>query len=167
MLSNNIYRYLYWSMLGTDGGIFRLDLALAKSGSCFSFATGVDSMVNETEIDSMTLNLEDDRLYFAFGSTNLASITLEEENIENYIHTGIGLDIRSIASYNEYLVVTSLSNLSVTFGLFVRIFGSQSSGGSVVGIRGENSAAQNATHLYMIREEFQPLPGNRQVLGLE
>ena len=157
-------------MLGSGGGIFRLDLTLAKSGRCNSSVTDVYRIVddfNATGITAMTLNLEDSLLYFAFGTTNLSAITLGENSTEHFPHVGTRVDIRSIASYNEYLVVTSPSTDDLVLGSFVRIRSSPPGTvrRDVVGIRGFN-LGENVTHFYMIREEFQPLPG-RQMLGLE
>ena len=141
--------------MGPGGGIFQLDLTLAKSGNCLSSATGVDSIVGNfaaTGINSMTLNLEDSLLYFAYNSSNLSSISLGERLIVEYDHGLTALDAISIASYNEYLVSTT-SRTVLFSGLFVRIRLRQSVT-NFVAINGDV-----ASHLYMIREEFQPLPG--------
>ena len=135
-----------------------MDLTLAKSGNCVSSATGVVRIVGDfagTGISSMTLNLEDLLLYFAYGSSNLSSISLGERLIVNYPHAATILDPRSIASYNEYLAVTARQSV---LGVFVRIR-SQQPGNPLVGIRNQNGNPSPAGHLYMIREEFQPLPG--------
>ena len=152
------YRYLYWSILGSGGGIFQLDLALAKSGNCFSPAAGVVRIVGDlagTGISSMTLNLEDALLYFAYNTASLSSISLRGGMIVNYSHGGTGLNGRSIASYNEYLAVTTTGSIGFVLGIFVQIIGSQ----NVVVIRTLDPDPTPAGHLYMIREEFQPLPG--------
>ena len=157
-------------MFGSGGGIFRLDLTLAKSGSCCSSVTHAYCIVvvsNITNIAAMTLNLEDSLLYFANGTTDLSAITLGENLTEHFPHVATRVDIRSIASYNEYLVVTSPSTDGDVLGSFVRIRSSPPGTvrRDIVGILGFE-LGENATHLYMIREEFQPLPG-RQMLGLE
>ena len=159
-----LHRYLYWSVLGTGGGIFRLDLTLAKSGNCFSSASsGAVNIVGDfaaNGINSMTLNLEDSLLYFAYGGSNLASISLGDASLVIYNHTGAILDARSIASYNQYLAVTTARDFSVVLGLFVKIR-LQQAGRELVGIRGSN-----AGHLYMIRDEFQPSPGMHTLVCL-
>ena len=143
-----------------------MDLILAKSGNCVSSATGVVRIMDDfagTGISSMTLNLEDLLLYFAYGSFNLSSISLGERLIVNYPHTATILDPRSIASYNEYLAVTVASTVSVLSGVFVRIRSQQQSGEPLVAIRTQNDNPSPAGHLYMIQEEFQPLPGMQMI----
>lgn len=145
-------RYLYWSVKGADGGIFQLDLSLVRSGNCFSSTTAAVNIVHNITtigVTSMTLNLEDSLLYFVVGTTNLSSISLEEEEIVNYDHGAFNLDPRSIASYNEYLAVT-VGEAPII--LFARIRSGK--GQPVVAVTGTNP-----NHMYMIREEFQPLPG--------
>ena len=144
--------------MGAGGGIFQLELTLAKAAaSCFSSAVGtvnITSSYATNGINSMTLNLEDSLIYFASGSSNLASISLGEKLIANYTHGSFILDTRSMASYNEYLAIPS--TLDNVFGVFVRIRPPDSNA-QVLLSSGADAAITN--HMYMIREEFQPLPG--------
>ena len=147
-------------MLGPNGGIFRLDLTLAMAGNCISStAAAVDNVVREfaaTGIHCMTLNLQESLLYFAPGHANLSSVSLVDGGTVNYTHgaTTSILDARSMASYNDYLVATVNSVTSETFyAVFVEL---QEQG--VVAVVGF-SMNSRSTQLYMIRDEFQPLPG--------
>ena len=138
------------------GGIFQLDLTLAEAASCSSSLVGIVNIVPAyatNGINSMTLNLEDSLIYFAPGSSNLASISLGEKLIANYTHGSFILDARSMASYNEYLAIPS--TLENVFGVFVRIRPPDSNAQSLL----LSSAEAITNHMYMIREEFQPLPG--------
>ena len=154
-----LHRYLYWSVMGAGGGIFQLDLTLAITASCSNSAVGAVNIIPDyatNGINSMTLNLEDSLIYFAPGSTNLASISLGEKLIVNYTHTSGILNASSMASYNEYLAVPVVQGSSdILFGLFVQIRPSE--GPPIIGIFGETES--ETSHMYMIREEFQPLPG--------
>ena len=157
-----LYRYLYWSVNGTGGGIFQLDLTLAIAASCSNFAVGAVNIIPDyatNGINSMTLNLEDSLIYFAPGRNNLSSISLGEKLIVNYTHGSVILDARSMVSYNEYLAVpvTRTESNNGIFGLFVRIR-SLEGARSTVGIFSSGAEART-NHMYMIREEFQPLPG--------
>ena len=147
-------------MTGAGGGIFQLDLTLAIAASCSNFAVGAVNIIPDyatNGVNSMTLNLEDSLIYFAPGSTNLASISLGEKLIVNYIHTSSILDARSMASYNEYIAVPveTESSINGLFGLFLRIRPSE--GPPVVGIFGDTET--ETSHMYMIREELQPSSG--------
>ena len=143
--------------MGAGGGIFQLDLTLAKSASRSSSAIGIVNIVPAyaiNGINSMTLNLEDSLIYFAPGSSNLASISLGKKLIANYTHGSFILDARSMASYNEYLAIPS--TLDIVFGVFVRIRPPDSNAQLLLSSGGD---AAITNHMYMIREEFQPLPG--------
>ena len=147
--------------MGTGGGIFQLDLISAIAASCSNPAVGAVNMIPDYAtigVNSMTLNLEDSLIYFAPGSTNLSSISLGEKLIVNYTHGSTILDTRSMASYNEYLAVPVeiTDDTSNNFGLFVRIRPPATSR-AIVAIFGETDA--RTSHMYMIREEFQPVPG--------
>ena len=145
--------------MGAGGGIFQLDLTLAITASCSNFAVGAVNIIPDyatNGINSMTLNLEDSLIYFAPGSTNIASISLGEKLIVNYTHTSSILDARSMASYNEYLAVpVTTESSSGLFGLFLQIRPSE--GPPVVGIFGDTET--ETSHMYMIREELQPSSG--------
>ena len=151
-----VHRFLYWSVQGLGGGIFRLDLTLAKHGSCFS---SVSSAVNiimpnfaATGIYSMTLNLEDSLLYFATENSTLSSISLGDEQIVNYTHNLTILNARSIVSYNEYLAVVSLQNDFST--VFVNISSQQKLNVVIILF---TTPPPSTTHLFMIHDEVQPL----------
>ena len=137
-------------MKGAGGGLFQLDLSLAKSGNCSSSITTAVNIVNNITaigVTSMTLNLEDSLLYFAIGKSDLLSFSLEGGEIVNYTHETSGLNSESIASYNRYLAVTVdgplISFVSIRIGGALEIL----------------PAGNFINRLYMIREEFQPLPG--------
>ena len=161
IIVTDVCRHLYWSVLGSGGGIFKLDLAMANSGSCSNSTNDTVNIVSdvaaEMGVKSITLNLEDSLLYFAIGESSLLSINLGGE-IVNYSHQALPsvLDARSIASYNEYLAVTV--NNPLGFGLFVRIR-RQIEGISGLLLIQEGDGTVTPDHLYMIREEFQPQPG--------
>ena len=148
--------------MGAGGGIFQLDLTLAIAASCSNSAVGAINIIPDyatNGVNSMTLNLEDSLIYFAPGSDNLSSISLEEKLIVNYTHGSPILDARSMASYNEYLAVpvTTTAMTINNFGLFVRIR-SLEGGTPTVGIFSSETEARTS-HMYMIREELQPSPG--------
>ena len=143
--------------MGAGGAIFQLDLTLAKAASCSSSPAGIVNIVPAYAtigINSMTLNLEDSLIYFAPGSSNLASISLGEKLIANYTHDSGILDARSMASYNEYLAIPSMVNIG--FGVFVRIRPPDNNAQVLLSSGGIEAIIN---HMYMIREEFQPLPG--------
>ena len=145
--------------MGAGGGIFQLDLTLAKAASCSSSPAGIVNIVPAyatNGINSMTLNLEDSLIYFAPGNSNLASISLGEKLIANYTHGSLILDARSMASYNEFLAIPIITAVNVIFGLFVRIRPPDSNAQLLLSSGGIPAITN---HMYMIREEFQPLPG--------
>ena len=156
-----VHRYLYWSVAGPGGGIFQLHLTLAKAASCFSSAVGAVNILLDyaaNGIYSMSLNLEDSLIYFTPGGSHLSSISLGEKVVVNYTHISPILDARSIASYYEYLVVPVKAAPAITgiFGLFIQIRPPEST--AVVEILGNTS--NGTSHVYMMREELQPLPGS-------
>ena len=152
-----LYRYLYWSVQGPSGGIFRLDLTLAKTGSCVSPASNVVNIISNHSVNSMTLNLDDSLLYFASGSHNFSSVSLEDGQIVNYSHNFIIVDARSIASYNEYLVVPAVMGDNNDFSaVFVKIR-QQDSAQSIIIVT--TTPPTDTNHVFIIREDFQPSPG--------
>ena len=160
-----LYRYLYWSVQGPSGGIFQLDLTLAKAGSCVSPASNVVNIIFNYSVNCMTLNLDDPLLYFAPGSVNLSSVSLEDGQIVNYPHDFTIVDARSIASYNEYLVVPALmdddnDDLSA---LFVKIR-QQDSTQSIVIVT--TTPPTDTNHVFIIREDFQPSPDTYCIYGI-